>query len=57
MEGPCRPARFPGADSRVPAPFPVEPHDFGFRAGVDLDRLNQLADELEAEESARKLAR
>lgn len=26
------------------------PHAFGFRAGIDLDKLNQLADELEAEE-------
>lgn len=25
------------------------PHSFGFRPGVDLDKLNQLADELEAE--------
>jgi hypothetical protein len=39
-----------------PAPFVVEPHDFGFRPGIDLDRLNQLADELEAEEAARKLS-
>jgi hypothetical protein len=32
-------------------------HSFGFRPGVDLDKLNQLADELEAEAyaaSARK---
>ncbi len=35
--------------------FEVRPHSFGFRPGVDLDRLNQLADELEAEEAARKL--
>lgn len=27
----------------------TKPHSFGFRPGVDLDRLNQLADELEAE--------
>ena len=40
-----------------PKAFRVEPHAFGFRPGVDLDRLNQLADELEAEESARKLGR
>lgn len=33
------------------------PHAFGFRPGVDLDRLNQLADELEAEESVAKLSR
>jgi hypothetical protein len=25
------------------------PHAFGFRPGIDLDKLNQLADELEAE--------
>jgi hypothetical protein len=40
-----------------PRPFRVEPHDFGFRPGTDLDRLNQLVDELDAEEAARKLAR
>jgi hypothetical protein len=37
-----------------PAPFSVESHDFGFKPGMDLDRLNQLVDELEAEEVARK---
>jgi len=35
--------------------FAVEPHAFGFKPGIDLDRLNQLTDELEAEEAARKL--
>jgi hypothetical protein len=35
----------------------VEPHPFRFRSGVDLDRLNQLVDEIEAEESARKIGR
>jgi hypothetical protein len=40
-----------------PRPFVVEPHSFRFRPGTDLDRLNQLADELEVEEAARKLAR
>ena len=39
------------------ARYRVEPHPFGFRPGVDVDRLNQLADELEAEETARRLAR
>jgi hypothetical protein len=34
--------------------FQVEPHSFGFKPGIDLDKLNQLADELEAEEFARK---
>ncbi len=33
------------------------PHSFGFRPGVDLDKLNQLADELEAEAAAESLAR
>jgi len=31
------------------------PHAFGFRPGTDLDKLNQLADELEAEEYAARL--
>ena len=38
-----------------PKPFRVEAHDFGLRPGIDRDRMNQLADELEAEETARKL--
>lgn len=29
--------------------FAVRPHSFGFKPGVDLNRLNQLLDELEAE--------
>lgn len=37
--------------------FKVEPHAFGFKAGVDVDRLNQFADELETEETARRMAR
>ena len=40
-----------------PSRYRVEPHAFGFRPGVDVDRLNQLVDELEAEEVARQLAR
>jgi hypothetical protein len=43
-----------GKPPKVPR-FRVEPHAFGFRPGIDLDRLNQLVDELEAEETARKL--
>jgi len=39
------------------ARYRVDPHAFGFRPGVDVDRLIQLVDELEAEESARRLAR
>lgn len=26
-----------------PPPFEVRPHSFGFKPGIDLDRLNQLA--------------
>ena len=37
--------------------FKVEPHAFGFKPGVDVDRLNQLVDEMEAEGIVRKLAR
>ena len=45
------------AASEAPARarFRVEPHDFAFKAGIDLDKLNQLTDELEAEEFARKI--
>lgn len=40
-----------------PPRFEVRPHSFGFKPGVDLNRLNQLVDELEAEDVARKLGR
>jgi hypothetical protein len=33
------------------------PHSFGFRPGIDLDKLGQLADELEAEAFAASAAR
>ena len=39
----------------APRPFKVHPHAFGFKPGIDLDRMNQLVDELEAEEVVRKL--
>jgi hypothetical protein len=39
-----------------PKPFRVKPHDFGLTPGIDLDRMNQLVDELEAEEVARATA-
>ena len=46
-----------GLDFRSKPPraarYQVEPHAFGFKPGVDVDRLNQLADELEAEEIGR----
>jgi len=38
---------------RPPAPRTI-PHSFGFRPGIDLDKLGQLADELEAEAFAEK---
>ena len=37
--------------------YKVEPHAFGFRAGIDQDRLNQLVDELEAEEIRQRYSR
>jgi hypothetical protein len=40
-----------------PAKFKVEPHSFGFKPGIDRNRLNQLLDELEVEEFARKMGR
>ena len=46
-----------GRRSPRPATFRVQPHPFGLRPGVDPDRLNQLVDELEADEARRKLAR
>lgn len=39
------------------ARYKVKPHAFGFKPGVDPYRLNQLADELEAEEFVRRRAR
>ena len=40
-----------------PPRFEVRPHGFGFKPGIDLDRINQIVDELESEETARKLRR
>ena len=37
--------------------FRVEPHDFGFNPGIDLDKMNQLVDELEAFEGSRKVGK
>ena len=49
---PNNPGRF-GRRRRRPAPKTI-PHSFGFMPGVDLDKLGQLADELEAEAFADK---
>lgn len=46
----------PGKTAQLPR-FVVKPHKFGVRPGIDLDRINQLVDELEAEETARKAGR
>jgi hypothetical protein len=40
--------------SETGRPFVVEPHSGGFRPGVDQARLNQLVDQLEADEFLRK---
>ncbi len=40
-----------------PPRFKVRPHSFGFKPGIDLDRVNQLVDQLEADEASRKLQR
>ena len=40
-----------------PPRYKVEPHAFGFKPGSDPDRLNQLFDEMETDEIARRLAR
>ena len=37
--------------------YKVNPHPFAFKPGVDVDRLNQLVDKLEAEELARQRTR
>jgi hypothetical protein len=42
-----------GRPERAPR-FEVHPHAFGFKPGIDLDRLNQLVDELETDETVRK---
>jgi hypothetical protein len=34
--------------------FRVKPHDFRFAAGLDLDKMNQLVDDLEAAAAAQK---
>ncbi len=39
------------------APFRVIPHSFGFKPGIDQNKLNQLLDQLEAEEFVRKMNR
>ena len=44
-----------GAQGKAPrtSRYEVNPHAFGFKPGIDIYRLNQLVDELEAEELGR----
>lgn len=37
--------------------FTVKGHSFGFKPGIDLDRMNQFLDELEVAEAAREYER
>ena len=37
--------------------YKVNPHAFAFKPGVDVDRLNQLVDELEADKLAQQMDR
>lgn len=46
-----------GRKAPRPPRFEVHPHAFGVKPGIDLDRMNQLVDELEAEAVARKVGR
>jgi hypothetical protein len=42
------------AKAGVKEPFRVKPHDFGFADGLDLDKMNQLVDDLEAAAAAQR---
>lgn len=37
--------------------YKVKPYALAFKPGIDVDRLNQLVDELEADELARRMVR
>lgn len=54
MDNPIRRGIHPASGETRPT-VRTRPHDFDFKPGVDLDRLNQLADELEVEEFRKKL--
>lgn len=44
-------------ETRKRKPFVVVPHDFGFLPGIDLNKIGQYADDLEAEEIVATLQR
>lgn len=46
----------PGAAREKGEPFVVEPHTGGFRSGIDPEKLNQLLDQLDAEDFAGEAA-
>ena len=48
--------RLAGKAPRAPR-FEVQPHAFGVKPGIDLDRMNQLVDELDGEHAGRTLGR
>lgn len=48
--------RVPGTAEHAP-PFVVRARPLGLRPGIDPDRLNQLVDELDAVEAAKKAGR
>lgn len=48
--------RIGGRPRKAPR-FEVQPRALGLKPGIDPDRLNQLVDELDVEEAARRLAR
>jgi hypothetical protein len=39
------------------APFKVIPHSFGFKPGIDQNKLGQLLDQMDAEEFLKKMNR
>ena len=45
----------PRVDRQKEKPFKVKPYPCRFKAGIDLDKIGQFADQLEAEETVRKL--
>ena len=47
-----------GRQGKPPRPsrYKVKPYAFAFKPGVDVERLNQLVDELKADELARRTA-
>ena len=48
-----------GMQGKPPRPsrYKMKPYAFAFKPGIDVDRLNQLVDELEVDELARRMVR